>query len=101
MPKVKSGIFSYSRRDAGDFLVDVYVFGGCRAGTLDKGCISPHWCPKLRPLLMDRPAGVDSYGVSAEISVKLTTDHEDGGGTPLRRAAASDNRKPASGREVI
>jgi hypothetical protein len=86
--KVKSGIFSYSAQGGDHIPLAVYVSGGCRRRALDKGCISPHWCPKLRSLLMDRPAGVDSYGVSAEISVKLTTDHEDGGRTPLRRVAA-------------
>src|SRR5580704_2696241 len=29
----------------------VYVPGGCRRRALDKGCISPHWCRKLRSSL--------------------------------------------------
>src|SRR5580704_19670122 len=51
----------------------VYVPGGRRRRALDKGCISPHWCPKLRSSLIGCPAGVDSHGVFADISGILTT----------------------------
>jgi len=99
---VKSGIFSYSGRESAD-AVDVYVPGGYGRRTLDKGCISPHWCPKLRSSLIDCPAGLDSHGVFAEIS---GIDHEDSTTKAVagHRCGAwpqTDNRKPASGREVI
>ena len=49
--KSEIGIFSYFPAGRHSYPHYVYVPGGCRRRALDKGCISPHWCPKLRSLL--------------------------------------------------
>ena len=93
----------------------VYVPGGCRRRALDKGCISPHWCPKLRSSLTGC-IGPATWSASWATGPGLIVteflpkypgiDDEDWttktvAGHHCGAWPRTDYRKPASGREVF